>query len=505
MRKARIAIPLLVIGALVSAYVVSCSVLSREYFTQAPVELGPRIDEYLERLREARAIPGIAAAVVKDGEVIYVGAHGVRNLDTNEDLRSDDVFHTASVSKTFVATAILQLVEEGDVSLDAPVTRYLSYFRLADDRAADITIAHLLTHTSGLPDVEDYDWDEPEDDDGALERYVRSLTAVELIGAPGESWSYSNMGYEILGDVLSKVSGRTFEEQIESRLLEPLGMTASTFLPDAVPRGDRVTPHRGSIGPRPIALYSNRAHAPSSTLQSNVHDLALWVTAHLRRGSLDAVRVLGDASCERMWEERAKVDGPARMGLGWFIVDHRWSRFIAHAGRDPGFFSFVGFLPEKNVGVVVLSNYDGMSSMDGLEIAREILDIGLGRSPAPPVVSIAVPIGRVAEERGIDAAIEEYRSLESKGRDAYKFGPGELMYVGNELYAQGRYDEAIRIFELEDAEFPRFGYMHLMMARCYRNKGDLPRARIHYEECLERQPSLADEDLERDLTEAGGG
>src|SRR5205085_10165413 len=113
-------------------------------------------------------------------------------VETKVAVTPETLFHLASVTKTFVATAILQLAERGRLDIDAPVVTYLSYFRLHDERYQDITIAQMLSHTSGMPDTEEYGWDRPEYDDGALERYVRSLGALSLIAAPGEKYAYSN-------------------------------------------------------------------------------------------------------------------------------------------------------------------------------------------------------------------------------------------------------------------------------------------------------------------------
>ena len=126
----------------------------------------------------------------------------------------------------------MQLVEQGKIDLDDPVVDYLPYFELADDRYGTITIRELLTHTSGLPDVEDFGYDNPAYDVEALDRYVRSLTDTSLIAAPGEGFSYSDMGFDILGDVVATVSGQPFEEYVQENIFDPLGMENTTFLPD---------------------------------------------------------------------------------------------------------------------------------------------------------------------------------------------------------------------------------------------------------------------------------
>jgi CubicO group peptidase (beta-lactamase class C family) len=136
----------------------------------------------------------------------------------------------ASITKPFVGTAIMQLVERGVVDLDAPVVKYLPYFRLADDRCNSITVRQMVTHTSGMPDVDDYEWDKPQYDEGALGRYVRSLTNQKLLFVPGERVQYSNMAFEILGDLVAKASGESFDDYVHRHILAPLKMTDSTLL-----------------------------------------------------------------------------------------------------------------------------------------------------------------------------------------------------------------------------------------------------------------------------------
>ena len=154
-----------------------------------------RFEPGLRKTMQEHHIPGVAVAVVKGGKLAYARGFGVRNVDSGEAVSTRSLFHMASVTKTFVATAVMQLWEQGKISLDAPVVSYLPYFRLDDARYKDITIARMLNHTSGMPDVMNYEWDRPAYDDGALEEYVRSLSSRKLIGAPGDQQRYSNMAY----------------------------------------------------------------------------------------------------------------------------------------------------------------------------------------------------------------------------------------------------------------------------------------------------------------------
>ncbi len=155
--------------------------------------LEAKLQPFVQHVVESFGLAGLAIGIVKSGELVYTQGFGVRSLETREPVTPRSLFHMASVSKPFVATAIVQLVEQGKLALDAPVVTYLPYFRLKDPRSKEITVRQMLSHTAGMPDADDYHWYAPEDDEEALERYVRSLAGEELIAAPGEKYAYSNV------------------------------------------------------------------------------------------------------------------------------------------------------------------------------------------------------------------------------------------------------------------------------------------------------------------------
>ena len=147
----------------------------------------------------------------------------------------------------------------------------MPYFRLKDPRDRSITVRQMLSHTSGMPDVEDYRWDKPEYDDGSLERYVRSLQDQVLRWDPGTKFAYSNMAFEVLGDLVAKVSGMSFEDYVRDNILRPVGMASSTLLIKEADPARLATGHTPSKdGPSiPVAHYPyNRSHTPSSNLHS---------------------------------------------------------------------------------------------------------------------------------------------------------------------------------------------------------------------------------------------
>ena len=210
------------------------------------------------------------------------------------------LFPMASVTKPFVATAVIQLVEQDKFRLDQPVTTYLPYFRIKDPRATGMTVRQLLTHTAGMPDVTDYHWGSPESDNGALERWVRTLADSALISAPGEQWQYSNIGFEVLADLIAKVSGVPFEDYIQRQILTPLGMR-------------------------------------KSTLQ---HDMTAALAARFKQGGVPM-----------------PFDSVA-MGLSWFLPWRAGQRLVFHSGGDNGFRTDVLLAPDHQTAVVVMTNGD---------------------------------------------------------------------------------------------------------------------------------------------------
>jgi len=321
-----------------------------------------RLEPLIEKTMRESRIPGFAIGIVENGKVIYAKGFGVAKLGDDKPITSKSLFHMGSVTKPFVATAIMQLVERGKINLDARVTKYLPYFRLKDERFAAITVRQLLGHTSGMPDVENdagYHWDKPEYDDGALERYVRSLSNLSLISAPGEKFQYSNIAFEVLGDVIAKVSGESFESYVRRNILKPLGMKHSTLLIREANRKLLTTPHvQGESGVTVSKVFPyNRAHAPSSTLYSNIDDMNRWAMTNLNRGELNGKRILKASSYDLLWKPQAVVETVRKAGLGWFLSQRNGHQLLTHLGADVGFNSLIVLAPDNSISIVAMSNF----------------------------------------------------------------------------------------------------------------------------------------------------
>lgn len=447
--------------------------------------IGEQLDPYLEAAIAAHDIPGLTIAVVRDGEVAYEQAFGVESLDTGEPLSSNHLFHFASVSKPFVATAVMQLVEQGKVELDQKVTHYLPYFELADPAYQEITVRQMLDHTSGMPDVEDYEWDKPQTDDGAAERYVRSLSSEEMIGSPGDQCVYSNMAFDTLGDLIAKVSGQPFEDYVKENILAPLGMTESDFLYPRTREELRTRGHIWDRGPAVSEHYPyNRRHAPSSTLNSSAAEMTRWLQANLNRGELDGRRILEDASYDVLWEPSSQM-GRSEVGLSWFLREIDGVRTVSHSGGDTGYASYLVLLPDEHAGFVVVSNYDNAPMR---MLHDDILGILLGEEVDLPLRPIRADFAKVYLEEGLEKAKAFYREAEQSRANEYEFADRQLNSFGYMLLGEGDIDGAIEVFAFNVELYPEVGNCYDSLGEAYLVRDDEEAAIVNYRRALELNP-----------------
>jgi CubicO group peptidase (beta-lactamase class C family) len=362
--------------------------------TRLVTELEPQINEAISKGR----VPGMAIGVVKDGKLIYAKGFGVSKLGETTPVTSRSLFHMASVTKTFVATAIMQLVEQGKIDLDAPVTKYLPYFKLNDARYTQIKIRHMLSHTSGIPDVTDYHWDKPEYDEGALERFTRSFAGQKLIFNPGEKFAYSNAAYEMLGDVIAKVSGESFEDYVQHHILTPIGMKDSTLLVREANPQLLTTPHveqGGKIVVSKIFPY-NRAHAPSSTLYSSIEDMSRWAMANINHGELDGKQILKRETADLMTQPVVEALG-VREGMAWFLANLQGHRLVLHTGGDTGFESRLILAPDDSLAIIGMTNSQ-LETHYLQQFTNAALKIMLGVQSSPATASNAAGSAASATE-----------------------------------------------------------------------------------------------------------
>ncbi|AOR34815.1 serine hydrolase [Streptomyces fodineus] len=343
---------------------------------------------FVETAAKEYGVPGAAVAVLIGGEEIHVG-QGVTNVDHPLPIDAHTLFPLASVSKSFTATALMRLVEQGKVGLDAPVRRYVPELRLADEEAAArITVLNLLNHTAGL------DWNlvDADEGDGSLAGFVAQLDRLPLIAPPGARASYSQAGYNLLGRVIENVTGLTFEKALAELVLEPLGLSETVFdLDDVVVRRFAVGHHRAEDGSLTLARpwkswrAGLRGNNPGGGVVSSASDLLRWARFQLGEGE----GLLAPETLRRMQVATVELRGSTlgdAFGIGWFLRDVEGVRTVGHGGSGNGQFAELLLVPERDFAVVSLANSGPEGYQFNQAVLKRALELYLGvveREPEP--------------------------------------------------------------------------------------------------------------------------
>jgi D-alanyl-D-alanine carboxypeptidase len=311
------------------------------------------VDDYAQAQMRQLHIPGLSVAVVREGRIAKSGGYGLANVELKAPVSEDTVFEIGSVTKQFTATAILMLVEEGKVGLDDKISKVLAG---VPEAWSAVTVRHLLTHSSGIqnylavpgfPDIHASGLSHDE----ITQLFFKRLT---LEFQPGETWAYSNSGYLLLGNVIEKVSGKSYWEFLDERIFKPLGMTATrSSEPKAIipNRAAGYEWHDNKLENRPP--LAENAYAAGSIV-STVRDLAKWDAA------LYTGKLLKKSSLDQAWTA-SRVGGgataPFNYGFGWFVDTYHGHRVIAHSGGTPGFSSVIYRFVDDRLTVILLANH----------------------------------------------------------------------------------------------------------------------------------------------------
>ncbi|MEU9860815.1 serine hydrolase domain-containing protein [Streptomyces sp. NPDC047971] len=318
------------------------------------------LTESVARIAATYDVPGVSVGVWADGRESFA-VHGVTSLDNPLPVDKDTLFQLGSATKTFTATALMRLVADGRVELDAPVRRYVPELVLPDEKAAaEITVLHLLNHTSGL------DWNvvvDTGDGDDALAGFVAAMAGLRSIGEPGARASYSQAAYNLLGRVLENVTGLTYEQAVSSLLLEPLGLTNTFFgTADVMTRRFAVGHNTDEDGALAVAREwrLTRGDNPGGGLAASAADVLAWARFQLGDGRTESgERLLPTGQLHRMRERTVALRGSNLgdgFGICWFLREAGGVRTIEHGGSTNGQFVEVVLVPERGFAVVAMAN-----------------------------------------------------------------------------------------------------------------------------------------------------
>lgn len=305
------------------------------------------IDEFVTLEMQRQTIPGVSLAVVRDGKPVIVKGYGLANVEHQVAVKPETIFQSGSVGKQFTAMAVMMLVEEGKIGLDDKIAKYLGEVPSA---WRNVTVRHLLTHTGGLTDYpEGFDFRKDYTEDELLKRAKEVPTAF----APGEKWSYSNLGYVTLGAIVRKASGKFYGDYLKERVFGPLGMTTARVISetDIVPnRAAGYALRNGEVKNQEWVSPSLNTTADGA-LYVSLLDMIKWDEA-LTNGKL-----IGKSGYDAMWTPAKLNDGRTHpYGFGWALRSVNGKRVVEHGGAWQGFKAHIARFPDNKLTVIVFAN-----------------------------------------------------------------------------------------------------------------------------------------------------
>lgn len=348
--------------------------------------LAPGLCQPIESEMRRLQVPGASVGVLFDGHA-YTASFGVTSAADPLPVTDTTLFQIGSTSKTFTATVLMQLVEQGILSLDATVRTYLPDFRLASEEdAASLTLEHLVTHHGGF-DGDFFAGDRNARGDDALAVFVAGMAATPQLTPAGHTFSYSNAGLYVLGRIIESVTGQPFERVVRKRIFEPLGMRLSTYFPEyALPHrlaAGHIVTTAGPVVARP--WHVPRAIAPGGGIISNVAEQLQYAAFHLGDGSAqDGGRIIEPATIAAMQRPHAAAGSMCdNIGVTWMLSEIGGTPFVFHGGATNGHLSSFELAPSRGFALTLLTNADTGRGLRPF-VSELLRHHFLGISPASP-------------------------------------------------------------------------------------------------------------------------
>jgi CubicO group peptidase (beta-lactamase class C family) len=334
-----------------------------------------KMDEYIESMMQDCRIPGFSVAVVRNGKSLYMKGYGVAD-ENGRSVTSQTPFLVGSVSKTFTALAVMQLVEAGKVELDKPVQTYLPDFTLADaDISSKITVQQLLNHTSGIGEAAEDRVATLYGDQESVHELVRKFRSLPLKSKPGSSFEYGNAGYIILGDLIETVSGLSYGEYVQRYIFEPLEMRHSYTSAEQAKKDGLAIGYRPIFGfPKPSKLPYRIDFLPAYSVISSAEDMTNYMIAMSSGGKYNGFSILSEEGIRKMTSATIQISPWMAYGLGWYVT----SGSFYHGGLLADYQASIKFLPEDDISVVLMYNTSSIALNKLFKVGyRERIESGI--------------------------------------------------------------------------------------------------------------------------------
>jgi len=397
-------------------FVLVIAFISLGSVTYAQVITPDSVDRLVERTLKTFDVPGIAVAIVKDDKIVYEKGYGVRSLASNKKVDENTLFGIASNSKAFTAAAIGILADEGKLKLDDKVTDYIPEFKLYDPYAtAEFTIRDLLTHRSGLGlgagDLMDF----PDSTDFTMKDVIHNLRYFKPVSSFRSKFDYDNQLYKVAGEVVARVSGMSWEDFIQTRIMTPLGMDHSSPSYQRIKDYSDVVDAHAPVDGKVVVIprYFTTTGNAAGGIYSSVADLSKWVMMQMNNGKYgDGKQLFSEGVHWQMWSPQTILPvGPvspynshfAAYGLGWFLTDVKGYKEVNHTGGIDGMVTKITLLPELKLAIIVLTNQTSGAAFSA--VTNQIKDSYLGITGRDWVKMFADQVK--ASEQGADKVTAE--------------------------------------------------------------------------------------------------
>jgi len=439
-----------------------------------------KIDELMATYYDYGQFNG-SVLVAEKGKVIYKKGFGLAEMEWNIPNQPDTKFRLGSITKQFTSMLIMQLVEQGKISLEGKLSTYLPDYR--KDTGEKVTVHNLLTHTSGIPSYTGLPrfFQDVSRNPYSVGEFVKKYCSGDLEFEPGSKFSYDNSGYFLLGAIIEKVTGKPYEQVLKERILDPLNMKDTGYDHHETIMKRRASGYQRSPGGIINAPYLDMSLPyAAGSLYSTVDDLYLWDQA------LYSDKLLSPKYKELMFKPFLQnyaygwVSSKLTLGGSTESVPA-----IAHGGGINGFNTLITRLVDDKHLIVLLNNTGG-TKLD--EMSRNIAAILYDKPITPPKKSIAETLARTILEKDVATAIKQYRDLKAAQPDAYDFNERELNMLGYRLLGMKKVKEAIEIFKLNVEAYPQSSNVFDSLGEAYLVNGDKELAIKNYSKSVELNP-----------------
>ncbi len=398
--------------------------------SKAQVITPDSIDRLVERTLKTFDVPGIAVAIVKDDKIVFAKGYGVHSLASNKKVDENTLFGIASNSKAFTAAAIGILADEGKLKLDDKVTDYIPEFKLYDPWVtSEFTIRDLLTHRSGLGlgagDLMDF----PDSTNFTMKDVIHNLRYFKPVSSFRSKFDYDNQLYKVAGEVVTRVSGMSWEDFVEGRIMKPLEMNYSSASYQRIKDYSDVVDAHSPVDGKVVVIpryFTNTGNAAGG-IYSSIADLSKWVIMQMNNGKYgDGKQLFSEAVHQQMWSPQTILPVGANTpynshfaayGLGWFLNDAKGYKEISHTGGIDGMVTQITLLPELKLAIIVLTNQQSGAAFSA--ITNQVKDSYLGISGRDWVKTYSDQV-KSREEGADKVTAEVWKQVEARKHDGSK-------------------------------------------------------------------------------------